>query len=76
MSPDHSPRSGESRLDQMMIEAAVGYWQLPITIFTSWWNVAVAPYLPGPPHHGHSDTHEQLVVPEPLEDSGERALFA
>lgn len=76
MKQDSSSEPDDSRLDQAMSEAAGDLWQLPFTALTAWWNLMIAPWLPAVPHHWHSDAHEQLVVPEALEETGERALFA
>lgn len=60
-----------------MIQAAEAFWQSPAILFTAWWNVTAAAWLSAPAYHMHSHSaHDQLVVPEPLEESGERALFA
>ncbi|EXS68969.1 hypothetical protein BF95_21580 [Sphingobium sp. Ant17] len=59
--------------------AAQRLWQLPLTLYTSWWNAGVEtlwPHMPHPHHRAHHDEHDQLVVPEPIEAEGEHALFA
>lgn len=53
--------------------------QMPLILFTAWWNQMVEAFWPcSPPcHHAvHHEEHEQLVVPEPIEMEGEHALFA
>lgn len=76
MSPDRRPERAEDRFDHALVEAAGVLWQLPFIATTAWWNLMVAPYLPECPRHPHYDAHDLLVVPEPLEEAGERALFA
>jgi len=58
--------------------AAQQLWQLPLTLYTSWWNAGVEALWPQthPQPPMHHDEHVQLVVPEPIESDGERALFA
>jgi hypothetical protein len=58
--------------------AAEGFWQLPLTFYTSWWNAGVEGLWPRTHSHHpvHHDEHDQLVVPEPIEADGEHALFA
>lgn len=51
-----------------------------MTFYTLWWNAVVDTFYPHMPrllhpHHFHQD-HDQLVVPEPIEETGEHALFA
>ncbi len=62
---------------QAMLQAAEAYWQLPAILFTGWWNWTAPFWLPHAAHplRSHSAGH-RLVVPEPLEETGERALFA
>ncbi len=52
--------------------------QLPFIVFASWWNAVVQPVLELHPHRTHPSGSEdhQLVVPEPIEEEGEHALFA
>ena len=53
--------------------------QMPLILFTSWWNSVVEAFWPCTPpchHAAHHEEHEQLVVPEPIEAEGEHALFA
>ncbi len=76
MNPDPSQEPDDPRLDQAMSEAAGALWQLPVMAIAGWWGLMAAPWLPAVPRHRHSDPHEQLVVPEPLEETGEHALFA
>ena len=58
-------------------------WQMPMTLATGWWEEMMRAYLPPSPielaaarHEIHHDPHAQLVVPEPIEAEGERALVA
>lgn len=76
MCSDPSPKPADARPDQAMVQAGEMLWQLPFTVFTAWCNLMIPPSAPGHPHHPHRDEHEQLVVPEPLEEVSERALFA
>ena len=57
------------------ILAAQQLWQLPLTLYTSWWNAGVKAFWPHA-HPQHHDEHDQLVVPEPIEVAGEHGLFA
>jgi hypothetical protein len=61
------------------VRAAQQFWAMPLTFYTLWWNAAVDtfyPHMPRLPHPPHHQEHDQLVVPEPLEETGEHALFA
>jgi hypothetical protein len=52
--------------------------QLPLMLYTAWWNEAMKAFWPYPPHCHHvphHEEHEQLVVPEPIEEEGEHALI-
>lgn len=52
--------------------------QMPLILFTVWWNQVVEAFWPcSPPcqHVSHHEEHEQLVVPEPIEAKGEHAPF-
>ena len=54
-------------------------WQESFTLGTTWWNAMIGAYWPVHPFHHkqiHHDPHHQLVVPDPIEDEGERALLA
>ena len=69
--------AGATARDQPMLQAAEALWQLPAILPAAWWNMMAAAWLPGPTCHEHGHTaHDQLIVPEPLEETGERALFA
>jgi len=76
MSPDQIPEPAEARPEQTIAQTAETLWQLPFTVFAAWCNVMIPPSPAGQSHHPHRDEHEQLVVPEPLEEASERALFA
>ena len=68
--------AGATAADQSMVQAE-GFWQLPAILFTTWWNAMAAAWLPATVSHVHGHSaHDQLVVPEPLEETGEHALFA
>ena len=52
-------------------------WQAPMILGAAWWNHL----MPGWPahtafgrHQVHHDAHAQLVVPEPIEETGENLL--
>lgn len=52
-------------------------WQWSFVAYTTWWNLAVAPWTPLPEHPRHLHAaHDQLEVPSPVGDDGEHALFA
>ncbi|GAA0296841.1 hypothetical protein GCM10009087_03290 [Sphingomonas oligophenolica] len=58
-------------------------WEMPMAFGTAWWNAITAYYWPPSPmerraaHHlVHHEPHHQLVVPDPIEEEGERALLA
>lgn len=54
-------------------------WEAPLTFHTLWWNAGVDsfwPHMPRLHHASHHQEHDQLVVPEPIEETGEHALFA
>jgi len=59
---------------------AFALWQESFALGTMWWNAMMGAYWPAyhPFHHrqGHHDPHRQLVVPDPIEEEGERALLA
>lgn len=65
--------------NEMMI-AGWQLMQLPPILMTAWWHQAMQACLPLLPiHHQHPkfhEEHDQLVVPEPIEEEGEHALFA
>jgi hypothetical protein len=65
--------------NEMMV-AAWQMMQLPPILMTAWWYQAMQAWLPFLPlHHQHINFHEehdQLVVPDPIEEEGEQALFA
>jgi hypothetical protein len=54
-------------------------WFLPFALTAGWMMAATEMMWPRPPkptHHTGHDPQEQLVVPDPIEDTGEHALFA
>ena len=62
---------------------ALQLWEMPLLLGTTWWNAMTAFYWPRSSlerlhaHHPvHHEPHGQLVVPEPIEAAGERALVA
>jgi hypothetical protein len=53
--------------------------QLPPILMAAWWHQMMQNcliFMPHAHHHGFHEAHEQLVVPEPLEEDDEHALFA
>lgn len=62
--------------EQEMVDATAVWWQMPAILFTSWYNLMSGAWHPGHALRPHCGPHEQLVVPEPLEISGEDTLFA
>jgi hypothetical protein len=53
--------------------------QWPLLAGAFWWNVAAAWCWVHPPAHRHAHfhpDHEQLPVPDEIEETGEHALFA
>lgn len=80
---DDSPTGEDRHFDPIYpMELTFQAWRLaqtPLILFTAGWNQMVeAFWLCSPPCHrtAHHEEHEQLVVPEPIEEEGERALFA
>jgi len=65
--------------NEMMI-AGWQMMQLPPILMMAWWHQAMQAFLPFLPlHHQHPkfhEEHDQLVVPDPIEEEGEHALFA
>jgi len=61
---------------QAIAEAAEAFWHMYLVLFTGCWGLIAAVSAPpaSRPHRRPAD--EQLVVPEPIEDKGEYALFA
>jgi|GEM_PF-3048626 len=65
-----------------LTEQSLRMWEMPLLFGITWWNgMLAAGWLRNPPlHHARNgDHHEpagQLVVPEPIEEEGEHALFA
>lgn len=54
-------------------------WETPLMLNAFWWNTGVEAFWPDMPrlhHAAHHDQHDQLVVPQPIEVTGEPALFA
>jgi len=54
-------------------------WELPALLVCDWWSTALQSFCyschPAHPAGSHED-EGQLVVPEPIEEEGEHALFA
>lgn len=76
MTDDRDP-AGTTGTDSAMVQAVGAFWQLPAILFTGWWNLVTGDWLlhPEPSVHGHSPC-DRLVVPDPIEETGEHALFA
>lgn len=54
-------------------------WDAPLTYYALWWNACVDSFWPHMPrfhHRLYHEEHDQLVVPDPIEETGEHALFA
>lgn len=51
-------------------------WEVGWAIQTAFWDAASALARPPADHHACLDTHDQLVVPEPLAEDDEHGLFA
>lgn len=49
---------------------------LPMMLFTAWWNAMLDIWCPAYPRHGTASGNHELTVPEPIEETGEHALFA
>ena len=55
------------------------FWQWPVVLWAGNWSTWAELMWPRPallPPHPHSSEHDQLIVPEPIEATGERSLFA
>ena len=74
---DDRDESGSAATDQAMVQTGEVLWQMPAMLFTAWWNAMAVAW---PPRAARSPERrcgcDQLVVPEPLEETGEHALFA
>lgn len=65
-----------------MFELSTELPRIPLVLAASWmeiglaWSTALHAHM----HHHmgshHGDEHDQLIVPEPIEETGEHALFA
>jgi len=80
---DHTPPDPARRYDPMLPGAimlpAMEMWHESLALGTAWWNAAIGAWWPEHSlHRGtvHHDPHHQLIVPEPIESDGERALVA
>ena len=74
------PRQPEALSALEPILVAQRFLAAPMTFYTLWWTAVVDTFYPHiprlpHPHHFHQD-HDQLVIPEPIEETGEHALFA
>ncbi|MBT2188363.1 hypothetical protein [Sphingobium nicotianae] len=62
-----------------LASATLAVWRLPFTVSLAWWHAGLDLALLSLPHSHlvpHHDEQGQLVVPEPIEEDGEHALFA
>ncbi len=66
-----------------MLFHTLQFWEMPLLFGTAWWNAMTSLYWPqSPMEHLHAhrrayhEPHGQLVVPDPIEEAGERALVA
>lgn len=63
-----------------LVEQTLLLWEMPLLFATAWWNGMLAPrrLLGLAAHHArrHLEESGQLVVPEPIEEEDEHALFA
>ncbi|MDF0487535.1 hypothetical protein PX554_05295 [Sphingomonas sp. H39-1-10] len=67
----------DAPVPELLWTACERVWEVPMIVTTGWWNAAVNAAWPPRCHHTIShDCHEQLAVPEPIEDDPEPALFA
>lgn len=60
----------------MMLQA-LRVWQMPFVLGAAWWSNLMPGWSAQPlsGHHAvHHDPHAQLVVPEPLEETGENLV--
>jgi hypothetical protein len=68
----------EDRPNPILIHDMLLAWQMPALLLCDWWSTALQSfghdYRPAQPP-GEQD-EAQLVVPEPIEEEGEHALFA
>ncbi|MGE0776477.1 MAG: hypothetical protein AB7G25_17555 [Sphingomonadaceae bacterium] len=79
----HSTSSRSDFSPVVPSEMMIAGWQmmqLPPILMAAWWNQMMQAFLPFMPvHHRHPhfhEEHDQLVVPDPIEEEGEHALFA
>lgn len=75
MADDRSIPAASDATLRAMTACGAACWQLPLILFTSWWNAATAGVAWPHPRSHHPDGH-QLIVPDPIEVEGEHALFA
>lgn len=82
MTEDAAPdpaRRYNSMLPGAIMLPALEMWQDSLKLGTAWWNGMIGVWWPPHPFHralAHHDPHHQLIVPEPIEAEGERALLA
>ncbi|EQB10838.1 MULTISPECIES: hypothetical protein [Sphingobium] len=72
-------RTFEPSLGTQWLSAMHSLWEAPLTYYTLWWNACVDnfwPHMPQLHHRVYHEEHDQLVVPDPIEETGEHALFA
>lgn len=70
-------RSGSgTKAAPLMLER---FWQWPLALWAGSWGTCVElmwPRSAPAPSHPPSREHDQLIVPEPIEATGEHSLFA
>ncbi|MDC7808911.1 hypothetical protein DAH66_19650 [Sphingomonas koreensis] len=49
---------------------------LPMMLFAAWWNLVLDSWCPACPPCGRRPADHDFAVPKPIEEAGERALFA
>lgn len=72
-------RSFDPFVPPALLQQMVGLWQMPIIAATAWWDAMIDlcwPRAPAGHHESCHEEHDQLVVPDPIEEEGEHALFA
>lgn len=71
------PKTYDPAVPSELALAWLRWWQAPLLLGTTWWNAMIQANWPvRDGKHPSSDPHDQLVVPEPIEQDGERALVA
>lgn len=66
----------ETRTETSLFDAALACWALPITLSAQWCAMLDAAARANARVQAPHPPEEDLHVPDPIEDAGERALFA